>query len=105
VLIKCQAHTPARAPLSSIVRRLRLVNLQAPAAGTPDWYALRDLVLGSASVSPNDEALRALPQHLQAHPLAVLVSRFIATRDERLLDQAGRALAGVDNWYVALAKS
>jgi hypothetical protein len=81
------------------------VNLQAPAAGTPDWNALRDLVLGSVAVSADGEALRALPKHLQAHPLAVLVSRFIATGDQRLLDQAGRALAGVENWYVALGRS
>jgi hypothetical protein len=81
------------------------VNLQIPTEGTPDWYALRDLILGGAARSPDAEALRALPEHLRSHPLAALVSRFVATQDQRLLDQAGRALAGVDNWYVALGRS
>lgn len=68
-----------------------------------DWYTLKNLVLDAAQGVTNIE----IPLHLRSHEAACYLQAFVATRDNKQLDQAAKSLCPLypDKAWLALEKS
>ena len=73
-----------------------------------DWISLRDVILPFIHASdPRSVEIPPIPEHLESHPVVVLIRKYKKTGKDKYLDKAGQQLIQTEKpfgWYVILTK-